>query len=218
MQTAADSNEEIAEGIRAGAFYYLTKPYEVAVVISITAAAVEDRKRFDSLRAEVATHAEGLSHLTQATFRFRNLAEVETIAATLALACPEPEDRIGGLTELLVNAVEHGNAGITYEDKNELLVANKWRDEVARRLSLPENSAKDVTVEFARADGEIEISIRDQGPGFDWHKYLELDPSRVFDTHGRGIALARALSFDDVEYRGNGSHVVATIKLDGKDG
>lgn len=46
------------------------------------------------------------------------------------------------------------------------------------------------------------MTITDQGEGFAWERYLEMDPSRAFDTHGRGIAMARMISFDSVEYRG----------------
>ena len=56
-------------------------------------------------------------------------------------------------------------------------------------------------------------AIKDEGKGFAWQDYLEMDPNRAFDTHGRGIAMARMLSLDSVEYRGSGNEVVATIKL-----
>jgi len=39
--------------------------------------------------------------------------------------------------------------------------------------------------------------------------YLEFSPERAFDTHGRGIALARNLSFTRLEYQGSGNEVIA---------
>jgi hypothetical protein len=44
--------------------------------------------------------------------------------------------------------------------------------------------------------------------GFDWQKYLEISPERAYDPNGRGIAMARMISFDSVEYRGLGNEVV----------
>ncbi len=68
-------------------------------------------------------------------------------------------------------------------------------------------------VSFARDDEKIRITVRDQGLGFDWRPYLEPDLSRVFDTHGRGITIAKRLSFDELEYRDPGNVVVATIDV-----
>lgn len=38
-----------------------------------------------------------------------------------------------------------------------------------------------------------------------------MDPERAFDPNGRGIALARLLSFSGITYEGCGNIAVATI-------
>ena len=38
-----------------------------------------------------------------------------------------------------------------------------------------------------------------------------MDPARAFDPNGRGIALARMLSFTNITYEGCGNVAVATI-------
>jgi hypothetical protein len=43
-----------------------------------------------------------------------------------------------GICELLLNAVEHSNLGITYEEKTRLDEPGTWEAEVHRRLRLPE--------------------------------------------------------------------------------
>jgi hypothetical protein len=55
------------------------------------------------------------------------------------------------------------------------------------------------------------MTIQDEGDGFDWQKYLDFDPERAFDPHGRGIAMARMMSFDALEYQGKGNTVVLKI-------
>ena len=50
-----------------------------------------------------------------------------------------------------------------------------------------------------------------KGVGFDWTPYMDFDPDRAFDPHGRGIAVARLSSFDDLEYIGDGKEVVAVL-------
>ena len=55
------------------------------------------------------------------------------------------------------------------------------------------------------------VTITDQGNGFDWQTYMEFNPERVFDLHGRGIAMSKAISFDSLEYLGKGNCVVTTV-------
>ena len=92
-----------------------------------------------------------------------------------------------------------------------------WQIEVDRRLNASENIGGFIELEFQVASDMVQIRIRDQGPGFDWTPYMDFDPDRAFDPHGRGIAVARLSSFDDLEYIGVGNEVVATVKkgLDG---
>ena len=44
MQTAAAGKEQVAEGLRQGAYYYLTKPFERDVLLAIVEAALEHRR------------------------------------------------------------------------------------------------------------------------------------------------------------------------------
>jgi anti-sigma regulatory factor (Ser/Thr protein kinase) len=152
-----------------------------------------------------------LAWLDQGLFRFRTPEAARILANALARACPYPEKTVLGLWELMINAVEHGNLGITYGEKSLLMTDGCWIDEVEARLALPEHRSKQVEVLFERDPTEITITIRDQGKGFDWRKYLELDPDRAFDPHGRGIAMARLISFRELEYLGSGDTVRVRI-------
>ena len=53
MQSAATSSDEIRQGIEAGAFYYLTKPYTKEVLISIVEAVVRDFIMYQSIQSEL---------------------------------------------------------------------------------------------------------------------------------------------------------------------
>ncbi len=147
-----------------------------------------------------------------ASFAFQTLEAARDLAILLANACPDPQRVVVGLTELLLNAVEHGNLGITYREKGELCEEERWEQEVASRLAHPLNADKEVQVRFTRGPEEIRLVIRDQGDGFDWQAFLEMDPARANDSHGRGIAMARLLSFDSLEYRGCGNEVEVTVE------
>ncbi|HEX8964357.1 MAG TPA: response regulator [Rhodocyclaceae bacterium] len=211
MQTAAASTEQVAEGIKAGVYYYLTKPYAPESLLAIVRAALADVGARDEAARRVRAQTDALRLAVRAEFRFRTMAEACSLSALLAHLCPEPEMAVLGLTELMTNAVEHGNLGITYDMKSLLRREDRWEEEVAHRSELPEYRHRTVSVTAERVPGAIRFTIVDQGGGFDWRKYLQLDAERAFDPNGRGIAMARMTSFDELDYRGSGNEVVATV-------
>ena len=211
MQTAASAPEQVREGLLAGALYYLTKPYERDSLLSIVRAALADGNTRRDLQQRLREHTNALRLMESARFSLSTLDEVGCLAVFLAQACPEPEGAVLGLSELLVNAIEHGNLGISYEEKSSLKRSDRWQEEISRRLQLPENAGKRVDVTFERDGSTIRICITDQGKGFDWSRYLDFDPARAFDPDGRGIAMARLGSFQDLQYQGKGNVVLATI-------
>jgi CheY-like chemotaxis protein/anti-sigma regulatory factor (Ser/Thr protein kinase) len=213
LQTAAAGAEEVRQGMRAGAFYYLSKPYDAETLLAVLRTAVRDYGEYKELQKQVRRGMECVTLIDSATLRLRTVDQARDAAALFVNACPDPESVVIGLTELLVNAVEHGNLGITYDEKSALNAAGDWDAEVRRRLALPENADKRVELRMERDEREIRFTIRDGGPGFPWQKYLEVQPQRAYDNHGRGIAIARAMSFDRVEYRGNGNEVMAVVRL-----
>lgn len=210
--TAMCGKEDIVEGLRLGAYYYLTKPVDPPAIQAVVAAALNEYATYSAMRDEVNRAVSTFGLLERGRFRFRTLEEARALAVLLAKACPEPEKRVLGLTELMVNAVEHGNLGISYHEKSALHKRGEWVAEVARRLALAEHADRHATVEFTRLAGEIHFLIRDQGEGFDPRAFMKIDPERVFDSHGRGIAMANMFSFDEVRYLGKGNEVLAMLK------
>ena len=209
--TALDSPDDIQKGLDLGAFYYLTKPVNPDRLLAIVNTATENFCVYQALQEENSQTIKTLSLITDGHFHFQTLQEARGLAVLIAKICPEPDVSIIGFTELMVNAVEHGNLGITYEEKSELSDGNCWNDEVERRLELPENADKFVTLYLQRNPEEIIVTIHDEGPGFDWKDYLEITAERAMDSHGRGIAMAKAFSFEYMEYLGKGNEV--TVKI-----
>lgn len=56
------------------------------------------------------------------------------------------------------------------------------------------------------------VIVAVMGEGFNWKKYLDIDPSRATDNHGRGIAQARAISFDEITFNTKGNKVTAIVR------
>lgn len=211
MQTAMTATEDINAGLAAGAYYYLTKPFEEDTLLAIVQSAVTDHQTRVDLRQQLDKHTHTMANLDAARFRFRTPEEARNIAALIANACPDPERVVLGLSELMLNAIEHGNLGITYAEKSHLLATGVLFDEITTRLANAAYHARHAEIHFQRQADELVFLIRDQGAGFNWHNYLELSPERAFDTHGRGIAMSRMISFDRMEYQGNGNTVEVAI-------
>ena len=213
MQTAAAAPEQVREGLAAGAYYYLTKPYEPETLCAVVRAAIGDRHALRSARSRAESLEKAFQQLSVVEFRFRTLEEASELAQLLADFCPNPQGVLFGLTELMINAVEHGNLGITYREKTLLLMENDWQAEVNRRLELPQFRDRVARVRFERLADRMCFTIADEGNGFDWQRYLDFDPSRIFDPNGRGIAMAHRSSFCNIDYQGSGSTVVACVTL-----
>lgn len=211
MQTAANSPDQIREGLEAGAYYYLTKPYRRDSLLAIVHAALSDAEARNALNRQLHQHINSLQFLDQAEFSIRTVEEAAQLATFIAHACPNPDAAVMGISELLINGVEHGNLGLSYAEKSRLKQEDCWHEEITRRSALPENARKEVRLSYRRQADAITLRICDQGCGFPWQKYLEIDPERAFDPNGRGIALARMLSFSNITYEGCGNIAVATI-------
>lgn len=213
MQTAKAAKSEVLEGLQAGAYYYVTKPFDKATLLAIVKTAVTDHTKYTRLRDLAKRTVGSFSLMKRGEYEFKTIEEADTLATLLAQTCPNPEKIATGLSELLLNAVEHGNLGLTYEEKTEFIDKNILLEELDRRLLLPENNIKRAVVGVERIDGHIIFHIADEGDGFDWDKYLEIDADRAFDNHGRGIAMSRAMSFQRVEYLGKGNELKAYVPI-----
>jgi CheY-like chemotaxis protein len=209
MQTAAASQNAVREGLEAGAYYYLTKPYEPEALRILVATVAQDIAEREQVRqASLGLHAT-LNLLNSGEFFLRTLADAHQLASSLSSLCESPEGISLGLAELLVNAIEHGNLGISYAEKSALRQNGEWENEVEKRLLCEPYAVRQAVVGLRRVDREIEFTIRDQGAGFNWAPFLDFDPARAFDLNGRGIAMAKRIAFTALEYQGCGNVVVA---------
>lgn len=97
------------------------------------------------------------------------------------------------LMELLTNALEHGNLGISYSEKTEWMMSGKdMLKLMEERANLPEYADRKIYINYQIGKAKSKFTIRDCGDGFDWRKMME---NKVSDDeiHGRGINLSRNL-------------------------
>ena len=214
MQTSAASSSEICEGMEAGVFFYLTKPFDSQVLRRVVNAAVEEGKKWGSLARNLRVQVKTIGCLQQGRFRIQTMDEAYDLALLIAQTCPNPEKVAFGLNEIIMNGIEHGNLQIGFNEKTRLQADDQWEEEIIRRQLLPEYADKFVEVVFERHSDRIQIMVTDQGLGFDSRDFQEIKPERLLESHGRGIAMAKAMSFDQLEYRGRGNQVVCLVNTE----
>lgn len=120
-------------------------------------------------------------------------------------------------SELLINAIEHGNLGITFNDKLARMEMDDYFDYVSQKINEINNKNKKVKVEFLINDEKFMLKITDQGKGFDHKNYMnksDESSNESFLQHGRGISLAKHI-FDEIKYNEKGNQVLCIKYFNG---
>lgn len=201
--------DQIDRVMTSGAYYFLNRPFVPSQVFGMIRAAVAScrLKRQVALASRQMDQVAGL--LRSGRFEVRSHEDADALASYLGAACGDPQKGIGFL-ELLRNAVEHGNLGIRYHEKGALLASKTFKNEVASRLTMPMYRDRVVEVVVEATDDRVVVDITDEGPGFDYERYLVMTPDRLFDNHGRGVLLASACL--ELAYTAPGNHVRAIAR------
>ncbi len=112
------------------------------------------------------------------------------------------------IDEMLINAIEHGNCGIGFEEKSAWLESGHGIAElIAERCRDPAIARRRVTFEYEISPQRSRFRIADEGEGFDWRAIR--DPAaeeNLLTMHGRGILMARGFT-DSLTYNEKGNEV-----------
>ncbi|WP_448214257.1 ATP-binding SpoIIE family protein phosphatase [Colwellia sp. MEBiC06753] len=117
------------------------------------------------------------------------------------------------LTELYINALDHGVLGLNSELKKEAEGFALYFHEREKRLKQLESGFVELTLKYFQMEqgGRIQIVVKDSGQGFDYKAYQETRASKVSDIaalSGRGITLVEQLC-EQLTFREQGTEVVA---------
>lgn len=211
MLTGSTTAEAMAEGLANGAQLYLAKPASYDILRAALNSIREQALQREQLISALSTTRQGLLMAESMVFQFRTPSQAMQLAALLANLANDPEESVIGLSELLINAVEHGNLGIGYDEKTRLLESETLHAEIGRRLADPVLGAKVACVKVRKSATRFCLTIEDQGEGFDWQPYLDFSQERAFDLHGRGIAMANHSGLQNLTYLGQGNVVEVWI-------
>jgi anti-sigma regulatory factor (Ser/Thr protein kinase) len=119
-----------------------------------------------------------------------------------------------GLREMIINAIEHGNLGIDFDEKTRVSMDGNYLEFILERQKDPKYKSKQVIIEYQINPEEAIYKIVDQGEGFNHYKVLdkiEKANEELLD-HGRGIWLASQI-FDKITFNPKGNQVLLTKKM-----
>ncbi len=113
------------------------------------------------------------------------------------------------LQELLVNAIEHGNCKISYDEKSAWLEAgNNTMDLIREKKKIPSVARRKVHLSYTISPETSRFVIADEGDGFDWRARISADIKP--GLHGMGIRMAGGY-VQDLAYNEKGNEVSFTI-------
>lgn len=215
MATAFGCEDYAVQALRLGADGYLSKPLrhkELQSLLTKYAERHHDVNCAHHARKMVTKHQ--LTMVVDNVMRQASHVAKHLVSEAIGAFDPSREFSIYlGLYELIVNAIEHGNLEISYEDRRGVLreKAGRLSEFLSTRQSDPEFAQRRVTIEYHSDSTGCEWLIKDDGPGFDWRAYLE-SIADTYPTHAeqRGILLNQ-MRFDELEYIGAGNIVRAKI-------
>ena len=174
------------------------------------------------LHRELRLAEAGLKGLVRETrhfcFRSRELDIPSTVAhltdrlVPLGFATPNNVDVIAvAYHEALVNALEHGNLELDSSLKGDLFSPNDDYAVLSQaRLADPQYGNRSVEVELLATPGRYEVSIRDEGPGFDTSRIGLVPDETLIRQCGRGLAMIRMV-MDEVEHNSKGNEIRMTL-------
>jgi len=109
------------------------------------------------------------------------------------------------LLELLVNAIEHGNCKISFDEKSAWLEKGRDAMDLIREKNKdPAIAARKVSFSYTIAPDSSAFSIADEGDGFDWRARMAAKPE--LGLHGMGMKMA-GIYVRDLSYNEKGNAV-----------
>jgi anti-sigma regulatory factor (Ser/Thr protein kinase)/FixJ family two-component response regulator len=206
----------LLEAVKAGAADFLLLPFRASdcrVLLDKFLHVVERRRE----RMFVTEHLRGASiQFSLESSKSAIAPAVNTIKELLrGLVAPAELARIDlALQEVLTNAYEHGNLGLSYEEKMSFCENETLEKELERRAVQARHEGKVIRVAALLDPDYFTVNVTDDGAGFDWRNApnpLE-NPEKLLSLHGRGLLIAHR-SFDKVEFNEAGNSITLTFKI-----
>ena len=113
------------------------------------------------------------------------------------------------LREIIINAIEHGNLEISFEEKSNAMMEDNYFETVRSRQMKPDLGKRKVLIDYSLNSDRVCYTVTDEGPGFDHREFLEKNSdfmNALLLSHGRGISMT-VNTFDEVVFNEKGNSV-----------
>lgn len=213
--------DDVIHALRLGVRNFIRKPYsfaelEEAIVLEARRYQLihEERGRLEDERAteQFLVSLEGMTFELPNQMEWVNPITFRLIAVMEAVGLCDESSRFNlalGIMEIIANAIEHGNLGLTGEEKRILKDQgdDAYMADLIKRAKMAQYKDRTVRVSVSINSELGMIHVADEGNGFDYKNLPDpTNPENLFLPSGRGILLARSF-FDKVTYQGNGNEV-----------
>lgn len=209
MLTAYNSEEYVIKAMKVGANNYLKKPVSKNSLISLL-------RKYTSVIEAKKIKSSICQYQTEHSFVLKFKTNTESVSSLVNFLVKESSDKFTeeqkldiklGLGELVLNSVEHGNMGITYEEKSTAVIDGTLQSLYAEKMEHPDIKNRYVTIAYNQTQCGAEWEITDEGNGFDPDCIPNpISEDGIMRLHGRGIFICK-FQFDEMEYIGKGNKV-----------
>lgn len=113
------------------------------------------------------------------------------------------------LREVLVNAIEHGNLEVSFEEKSRVIEQQDYMEFLLARQKEPRFADRRVQVYYMVNRHAFVLRVTDDGNGFDHKAFFERasnDDSLLMLEHGRGLTITRN-AFDEMDFNEKGNQI-----------
>lgn len=202
--------DDAIDAIHLGAEDFIKKPFDINEVLeTIEKTFRKQEEQFDQSRIIPCISNENIQLEVPNDLDYVNIV-INFVCSHLKASWSVTDDQLHDikicLYEALVNAIEHGNLGISGEEKSRILESGSqpWRQFLLARISSPEFSGRKIRIGIVINDEEFRIRIHDEGEGFDYEARVEDERfEEQFLSSGRGLLLIQNL-MDGVEFEDGG--------------
>ena len=210
--TAFGSENYAIQALHLGANNYLKKPVssqELLRLLKKYKAIISEQFYPESLPGKLINRTFSIEFKSEYT-KIPKIVDKIMIESAIDINDSEKVNIELGLVELITNAVEHGNLGISYIEKQLALDEGKLSELFDDRVHNEKFKNRKVKVDFFTDEEKYQWTITDNGEGFNWKSIPDpTDQEHILELNGRGIFISNFL-FDKIEYFGKGNVVTAT--------
>ncbi|MEJ2635991.1 MAG: response regulator [Calditrichia bacterium] len=214
LLTGLKTLDTAISAVKSGASDYITKPFELGTVRKIVEKVLNKQNK--SLKKEKVY--ENVQHL-RVSFQF-DTDELDAsimakeLAALLSKMHFSDPDTIKQyelvFIETLLNSIEHGNLELASSIKNnDVFQMLEYEELKEQRMKDPEYAKRKITVSMECNPDLFCFTVKDEGPGFDWKKYVDkthkISELNV-NSHGRGFVIIRHI-IDEVHFNTEGNMI-----------